>query len=225
VRVTVVDEKTDQFVSEDLNLPIARDLPAPVAAKGSVRVQVAEAQLRTGASSSSPVLAVARQGTVLPLQARDGDFYRVEWKKGRFAFASETQVKPATGWRQGTIAAAWQHEPPRITLEPDPSRGAPVFDADTFRLSGVAAIPPSSDPDARLRDVFIFVNEKKVFFKVVPENQTTPRMEFQTEIPLKPGNNLVTVFAREDEDFQTRRSFYVLRRTPAQAAQAAPAGK
>jgi carboxyl-terminal processing protease len=48
-------------------------------------------------------------------------------------------------------------------------------------------------------------------------------MEFTTEIPLKPGNNLVTVFAREDEDFQTRRSFYVLRRAPAQqASQAAP---
>jgi carboxyl-terminal processing protease len=130
-------------------------------------------------------------------------------------------VKPAKGYRQGTIAAAWQHEPPRITLEPDPSRGAPVVDGSTYRLTGVAAIPPSSDPDARLRDVFVFVNEKKVFFKVVPENQTSPRMEFTADIPLKPGNNLVTVFAREDEDFQTRRSFYVLRRGPTQAAQAA----
>jgi carboxyl-terminal processing protease len=93
-------------------------------------------------------------------------------------------------------------------------------DVDSFRLSGVANIPPSSDPDAKLRDVFIFVNEKKVFFKVVPENQTSQRMEFQADLPLKPGNNLVTVFAREDEDFQARRSFYVLRRTPPQAAQA-----
>jgi carboxyl-terminal processing protease len=45
-------------------------------------------------------------------------------------------------------------------------------------------------------------------------------MEFQADLPLKPGNNLVTVFAREDEDFQSRRSFYVLRKTPPAAAQA-----
>lgn len=225
LRVAVVDEKNDEWTQEKVELPIAADATAATPAHGSVRVEAAEALLRSGASASATPVATAKRGAILPVDARIGDFYRVEWKKGRFAFASEAQVKPATGWRQGTIAAAWQHEPPRITLEPDPSHGAPVVDADTFRLSGVAAIPPSSDPDARLRDVFIFVNEKKVFFKVVPENQTTPRMEFQTEIPLKPGNNLVTVFAREDEDFQTRRSFYVLRRTPAQAAQAAPVAK
>jgi len=220
LRVGIVDEKNDEWTQEKVELPIAADATPSAPAKGSVRVDAPEALLRSGASASSTPIATARRGAILPFDARVGEFYRVEWKKGRFAFASEGDVKPAAGYRQGTIAAAWQHEPPRIALDPDPSLGARAVDADTFRLSGVATIPPSSDPDARLRDVFVFVNEKKVFFKVVPENQTTPRMEFQTEIPLKPGNNLVTVFAREDEDFQTRRSFYVLRRTPTQAAQA-----
>jgi carboxyl-terminal processing protease len=221
LRVAIVDEKNDEFAQEKVEFPIATDATPTQAAKGAVRVEAAEALLRSGASASATPIATARRGAVLPFDARVGDFYRVEWKKGRFAFAAEADVKPASGARQGVVAAAWQHEPPRITLDPDPSRGAPAVDAATFRLSGVATIPPSADPDARLRDVFVFVNDKKVFFKVVPENQTSPRMEFQSDVPLKPGNNLVTVFAREDEDFQTRRSFYVLRRGPTQAAQAA----
>ena len=226
LRVAIVDEKNDEFTQEKVEFAIAPDATATQPAKGAVRVEVEEALLRSGASASATPIATARRGAILPFDARVGDFYRVEWKKGRFAFAAEPDVKPAKGYRQGTIAAAWQHEPPRITLDPDPSRGAPAVDGATYRLTGVAAIPPSSDPEARLRDVFVFVNEKKVFFKVVPENQTSPKMEFTADIPLKPGNNLVTVFAREDEDFQTRRSFYVLRRGPTQAAQAAqPAAK
>ncbi|HSM91740.1 MAG TPA: MXAN_5808 family serine peptidase [Anaeromyxobacteraceae bacterium] len=219
LRIAIVDEKNDEFEQEKVEIPIAADATPTQAAKGAVRIEAGEALLRTGASASAAPIATAKRGTILPFDARVGDFYRVEWKKGRVAFAAEADVKPATG-RQGVVAEAWQHEPPRITLDPDPSRGAPAVDAATFRLTGVAAIPPSADPDARLRDVFVFVNDKKVFFKVVPENQTSPRMEFQADVPLKPGNNLVTVFAREDEDFQTRRSFYVLRRGSAQAAQA-----
>jgi carboxyl-terminal processing protease len=220
LRVAIIDEKTDELTQEKVEFPISADASPTTPAKGAVRVEAGEALLRSGASPSATPVATAKRGAILPADAKVGDFWRVEWKKGRFAFAAEADVKPATGGRMGTIAEAWQHEPPRISLDPDPSRGPRAVDGDTFKLSGVAAIPPSADPDARLRDVFVFVNEKKVFFKVVPENQTSPRMEFSADVPLKPGNNLVTVFAREDEDFQTRRSFYVLRRTPAAAAQA-----
>jgi len=229
LRVAIVDEKSDEWTQEKVEIPIAADALPALPARGAIRVEAQEALLRAGASASAHPIAIAKQGAILPFDARVGDFFRVEWKKGRFAFVSEPDVKPTKrGWRQGAITAAWQHEPPRITLDPDPSRGAPAVDGDTWKLSGVAAIPPSSDPEARLRDVFVFVNEKKVFFKVVPENQTSPRMDFHAELPLKPGNNLVTVFAREDEDFQARRSFYILRRTPTataqqQAPQAAPA--
>jgi carboxyl-terminal processing protease len=223
LRVAIVDEKSDEWTNEKLEFPIAPDGATVAPAKGAVRIEAAEALLRSGASASALPLATVKRGAILPTDARVGDFWRVEWKKGRFAFAAEADVRAVPSGRQGVAVAAWQHEPPRITIEPDPGRGAPAVDGETIRIQGVAAIPQSSDPDARLRDVFVFVNEKKVFFKVVPENQAAPRMEFQADVPLKPGNNLVTVFAREDEDFQSRRSFYVLRRTPAPAAAAAPA--
>ena len=74
----------------------------------------------------------------------------------------------------------------------------------------------------KLRDVFVFVNDQKVFFKVVPETSTATRVDFAADLPLEAGNNTVTVFAREDEEFQSRRTFYVHRRPAAEVAQGRP---
>jgi carboxyl-terminal processing protease len=99
-------------------------------------------------------------------------------------------------------------------------------DGDRLKLSGTATSQASTDPGAsRLRDVFVYVNEQKVFFKVVPEEANASKLEFQADLPLKPGNNVVTVFAREDDEFQTRRSIVVYRRPPAEVAQDAGARK
>jgi carboxyl-terminal processing protease len=220
-RVMVVDEKMDEYVSEKLDWPVAKDEPAVAASKGSVTVAAAEAVLRTGASPSAAPLATAKKGAVLPVDARVGDFWRVEWQKGRFAFAADADVKAskAAAPRSGAIAEAWQREPPRIALAPDPLRGAPVVDGDHLKLTGTATSQPSLDPGAaRLRDVFVYVNEQKVFFKVMPEETNASKLEFQADLPLKPGNNVVTVFARDDEEFQSRRSIVVYRRPPAEVA-------
>jgi len=222
VRVTIVDEKMDEYVSEKLELPVAADEPAAAPARGAVRIEVAEAILRSGASREADPVATARKGAVLPVDARVGEFWRVEWQKGRFAFAADSDVRRSKGARSGTVAAAWQREPPRIALTPDPFRGAPVVEGDSLRLQGSASVPASVDGSGgRLRDVFVYVNEQKVFFKVVPESAGASKLEFSTELPLEPGNNLVTVFAREDEEFQTRRSMVVYRRPPSEVAQKA----
>lgn len=226
VRVMIVDEKMDEYVAEKLEWPIAKDAPTVLPQKGAVLVAAAETVLRAGASASAAPVATARKGAVLPFDAKIGDFWRVEWAKGRFGFAAETDVKQAKGARSGTIAAAWQREPPRIALVPDPLRGAPVVEGDRLKLQGSASVPAGADPaSARLRDVFVYVNDQKVFFKVVPETTNQSRMDFTTDLPLKPGNNVVTVFAREDDEFQTRRSVVVYRRPQPEVAQDAATRK
>ena len=155
-----------------------------------------------------------------------GEFWRVEWQKGRFAFAADGDVRPAHGPRSGAIAEAWQREPPRIALVPDPAARRAGRGGRPVKLQGTASMPASAEPGAsRLRDVFVFVNDQKVFFKVVPESANTSRMEFATDLPLKPGNNVVTVFAREDDEFQSRRSVVVYRKPPAEVAQDAASQK
>jgi carboxyl-terminal processing protease len=222
-RVQVVDEKMDEFLSEKIDWPVSNDERAPAAAHGSVRIEVPEALLRTGASPSAWPLATAKKGAILPADARVGDFWRVEWAKGRFAFVADADVKPAKGPRSGAVAEAWQREPPKIAISPDPMKGAPVTEGDTFKLSGTASVAPAADGSATLRDVFVFVNDQKVFFKVVPQSANAAKLDFQADLPLKPGNNVVTVFAREDDELQTRRSVVVYRRPQAEVAQDAQA--
>jgi len=227
VRVEVVDEKTAQWVAEELDLPVSRDLPAPTPAKGMVKVKVAQAELHAGASASAPELAVARQGVVLPVEAKAGDYFRVSWGKGRMGFVAAADVIPAKLKKpRGMVTEVWQRDPPRIAFTPDPAKGAPTVDGDTLHLSGAATLPPSADPKARLRDLFVYVNDQKVFFKVQPEGATASRLEFSTDVPLKPGNNFITVHAREDEEFQSYRSIAVYRRPPpALATEANRSGK
>jgi carboxyl-terminal processing protease len=222
-RVQVVDEKMDEFLSEKIDWPVSNDERVPTPAKTAVRVEVGEALLRTGAAPSAWPLATAKKGVVLPADARVGDFWRVEWAKNRFAFVADADVKPAKGPRSGAVVEAWQREPPRIAISPDPAKGAPVVESDTFKLSGTASVAPSADGSAKLRDVFVFVNDQKVFFRVVPQSANTAKLDFEADLPLKPGNNVVTVFAREDDELQTRRSVVIYRRPQAEMAQDAQA--
>jgi carboxyl-terminal processing protease len=219
IRVQVVDEKSGEYLSQKLELPVSASGEKVVEESGGVRVEGAEAVIRGGASPVAAVVATVRKGAVLPLTGAVAGFRRVEWAKGRFGFLANADVTLSRAARTSGAVEAWQHEPPRITLVPDPARGAPVVEADTFKLSGSAQLPPSADPTARLRDVYIFVNDEKVFFRVVPDpatgSTTAPgsgRLDFSADLPLKAGQNVVTVFAREDQELQTRRSVVIFRK-------------
>ena len=40
------------------------------------------------------------------------------------------------------------------------------------------------------------------------------QLDFQTDLPLKPGNSTVVIIAREDDDLQTQRTIVVHRKQP-----------
>jgi carboxyl-terminal processing protease len=218
LRVMVVDEKADEYVSERIVIPLSADGPARVAADGLVKVVAPQAVIRSGADEASPAVATAPQGVVLPVNGKVGSIWRVEWEKGRSGYVAASAVQATRGKREGAASPAWQREPPRIALLPDPALGAPIVDAPTLRISGTASVPNGAPgTTTRLRDVFVFVNDQKVFFRVVPDGQATS-IDFAADVPLKPGNNVVSVVAREDEEFQARRTFVVHRREPAEMA-------
>ena len=75
-------------------------------------------------------------------------------------------------------------------------------------------IPGLTDPT--LLDVFVLVNDQKVFFKGrTPDDGD--KLKFTTEFPQKEGNNFVTVVARETQDFASRKTVVIRRRAPAVA--------
>ena len=94
----------------------------------------------------------------------------------------------------------------------DPTQGGTVVDTERFTLSSVV-----SDP--QLLDVFVLVNDQKVFFRGRTADDGD-KVKFTTDFALKEGNNLVTIVARESQDFASRKSV-VIRRRPITVAQKA----
>ena len=74
-----------------------------------------------------------------------------------------------------------------------------------------------------MRDLQIFVQHendtRKVFFRTARKPGQTAvgaplQLDFQTDLPLKPGNSTVVIIAREDDDLQTQRTLVVHRKQP-----------
>ena len=77
------------------------------------------------------------------------------------------------------------HEPPKIEVAGlDPSDGGPTTDSDHFDVNATVT------DNRPLRDVYVFVNEQKVFFHAIAKGETS--LQFEHSLPLKPGNNAVT---------------------------------
>jgi len=140
-----------------------------------------------------------------------GDEALDEWSTGtvRVPLPADDQPPPAHGQRP----AAYEVTPPVLTVS------APTVAAgDTVHVKGRAV-------DAHLvRDVYIRVwnrNAKmpvrKVFYQSnVPERPgASASMDFEADVPILAGNNLIQIFARQSDDVSTMHTLVVLKRPPA----------
>jgi len=228
LKIEVGDRDMWEFSSAKIVLPGAAAPPPYQEVSGSLKVE-SDASVLAAPLAGAPLLAEARRGTVLPVGATAGDWVKVEWTKGRWGFvpAASGTLERRPQKADPRLAPAVQRDPPDVSLSGiDTTRGPVVTDQDKFKLSGTAA-------DASgLMDVRVFVDNEKVFFKTArgvegtasdgkgeakPGVTRAPKIPFSVEFPLKPGNNMVLVVAREDEDFASQRTLVIHRRGPALA--------
>jgi carboxyl-terminal processing protease len=217
LRVQIVDDKLDEFVTEKLVIPVAPATLKSQPLHAEARIEQGGPVLLTAAAANSPILASAHKGQTVAVTGRAGDFWIVPWGKDRVAFLPVADAKETHGHSPGTpVVEAMQHEPPRIEVAGlDPSDGGPVTDSDHFDIDAtVADIRP-------LRDVYVFVNEQKVFFEST--DQGNGQLHIQKSVPLKVGNNIVVIVAQEDDEYEGKRSFVVLRHSTEVAKNAEPA--
>ena len=218
VRLEVGDKEIYEAQRDKLLLPAAPALPL-TAATQPVRVQVDTAILAT-AQESGGKLATVKKGAVLAVHGKAGQFWRVEWQKGRTGFLPLAAGKEAPGAKPNLkmVAEAMQSEAPSIRLaNVDTSRGGLETDQDHLTLTGSAT-------DANgMRDLQIFVQHendyRKVFFRTArkPGQQAVgspTQLDFHTDLTLKPGNSTVVIIAREDDDLQSQRTLVVHRKQP-----------
>ncbi|MDP1822954.1 MAG: MXAN_5808 family serine peptidase [Archangium sp.] len=214
LRYAVIDEPLEEFTADKIMIPVAPDgAPSPAfeASKGVSRL-ADKADIYASADGKRS-LARLPKGAVVAEVARGGNMAKLEWEKDRFVFAKLSDLRDAKGQKPAAPKDAnWNHfrTPAQISMNIDPSQGGAVVDGEKFTLSSVVA-------DSQLLDVFVLVNDQKVFFKGAAADDNG-KLKFSTEFSLKEGNNLVTVVARESQDFASRKSV-VIRRRPAAVAQ------
>ncbi|MDB4975783.1 MAG: Carboxyl-terminal protease [Myxococcaceae bacterium] len=200
VEVSVADIELREFASEKLRIniePKAVDAPAP---KTGVVLVKDGSPIMAGPDVNARTIARATEGVVsFPAEATIGDFVRVSLGQGRPGWVASkylaTGVVPA-----GKIAFDKSRMPPRLNVD---YGHALVTRTRMLKLAGKAS------DDFRIRDVYIFVGAKKVFYQA--NGGDTKELAFNADLPLEPGINYVSVFARENQDVVTRDTFVVRR--------------
>ncbi|HEY3357675.1 MAG TPA: MXAN_5808 family serine peptidase [Polyangia bacterium] len=224
ITLAVVDRTLREIVSDKIKFPLATDAPAEQPATGTVTVAAARgAEVRGGASAKSPVIGTAARGAVFKQTARFGDFARVELEAGRPGFILATVIT-AGGQLPAAVAGpgapvgyvpVLQVSPPRITIEP----GALQTTEPIYHLRGEAI------DDTKVADMYVFIANRKakvewrkVAYRSNRNGADPRRLKFAMDIPLLPGVNQVTVFARQSDNVQARQTIIVTRTGGAQAA-------
>ncbi|ADO74236.1 MXAN_5808 family serine peptidase [Stigmatella aurantiaca] len=216
LKLAIIDEPLEEFVTEKLELPV-RDSAVAVLEPKKTLVKVAEKTELVGVPLAN-ARPVARVGSpsVLTAEAVTKGYYKVALGEDRFAFvkaADAREVKVGKAVLPKKVDWLTSLKPPEIHLEADPSGGGLMATGERFTLSGYV-----TDPNGLL-DVYVLVNDQKVYFKAVDPKSTEPKkLTFSTDFALKEGNNNVLVVARETADFASRKTL-VIRRRPAEVAQ------
>ncbi len=218
LRLAIIDEPLEEFTTDKLSIPVAADGAPAIAlepAKQVIRL-ADKTEVLASADPKGRVIARLPKGAVVQQLAKGSTMARIEWgDKDRFAFVKLADVRDAKGAKvaapSGTETLPFR-APAQITMNVDPTQGGTVVDTERFTLSSVV-----SDP--QLLDVFVLVNDQKVFFRGRAADDGD-KIKFTTDFALKEGNNLVTIVARESQDFASRKSV-VIRRRPITVAQKA----
>jgi len=222
IELAVVDEQLEEFLAAKLDLPASRSPVDLTAKSGTVKLK-AGAPLFIEPTAKAGSLGKLTKATVVSQEAVGQGFVRVDLGDERFAFVREADASAVRAKTQPVAEVKYTpvQAPPRITLATDNAKGPVVADGERFTLTGKV------ESQSGLMDVYVLVNDQKVYFKAVDPKSPEPRaLSFSTEFDLKEGNNTVLVVARESPDFANRKAL-VVRRKPADltakaAAQAAP---
>ncbi len=212
MRVTVLDHDRAQYVSDEIEIPVARERIEPAPASGAVRLNDSSVLLGW-ASADAAGIAKAAEGATLPVDARVGDMFRVQWSNERTGFVPADAVRLLPRSRRqptGEITALFPHSPPLIVLNGDLQ--AAVTEADRIVISGVTKATDE------LRDIYIFINNDKVFFKAwQPELDTVGVKDSQDVSTANEPNDEARKDGSTDSAKPRKESLRNLRRIPFEA--------
>ena len=210
LQLSVSDSKVGEALTEKLVFPI-RAGGLELSESGQVYAAGSKVDLYGSPVPPLRVVARAESGEKFKATGEVGDWVRLDLGDGEFAFARKGELDESSGRVKspGKFNAVLEVSPPRIALMGSVTQ----TDDESISLSGKAT------DDEAVRDVFItvhnpsrnlFGDREKVFYQASP-NPEGGALEFAADVPLTPGNNLIEVHARENDDVVAVRRMWVLR--------------
>ncbi len=202
LEVSVIDADLRESVTEKVEVPVAGSAQSPRPREG--RVHLADGTpIHALPDPESGIVARITGGVVaIPAEAELGGFVRVRLGEEEVGWvAADATVAAGSG---GRIDHLLNHMPPRLQVEDVDL----VTRHDKIRLRGQAR------DEQLVRDLYIFAGARKVFYHSTRGQQDRRRATFDTEVPLHPGINYITVFARESDEVISRRLLVVRRDGP-----------
>jgi carboxyl-terminal processing protease len=207
VELSVVDRDLRVISSEKVTLPVVQEGLAQKPAAGRVQTNAA-ARVLAQPLAQGNLVGEFPKGSVLDRISTFGEFTKVRIDGDRFGFVYSSAVSDAAGRPvSGNFVPSLRRSPPVIELEPV---------SLSTRESHVPITGFVTDAD-RVSDVFVFVGNRKTFYRAAPKQTDTQRLPFETRIELNPGVNVVTVVARENADTVSRVNVIIRRDAPSGA--------
>jgi carboxyl-terminal processing protease len=217
LELTIYDNGTGEWLEDQFPVVAKPAKFSKLAKKPSLGTVARDTPLWS--SPDGDVLAAAKKGTKLSIDAKNGDYYRVQLVDEGFGWLKANDVK-LKGVPQKPAPALVEYRPKRRppTIELGDDLGGRVVDTESVELSGTIS-------GRSLRDMYVLVNDKKVFFKSGPESapveptaeadqldEHNVALPFKLDLRLDEGLNKVLVVARLDEKVISYRSLFVSRR-------------
>lgn len=220
LRLTVWDSNLGGTMTETLHMPVLAARRTEADPK-LLRVSSKEdAPIYAGAATSSTIVAYAQPGAVLKSDARlEGEWRRVEVTQGLAGYVRDPDVKVARTGTRATVKQGLRLAPPVAAPRIELTLPALTTSDDVLRLHGTV-----TDAHA-LKDVFVLVNDKKVYYRSLAAAKPLPGGEgvsapLDLTVPIKKGSNSVILVVRHDDDLMARRIFGVFRGDSAVVADA-----
>jgi carboxyl-terminal processing protease len=193
LELTIGDDDFWEFFIDDLTLPVhpgtsdsVTELTKNYRTKGAVPVV-------DGAFADAPRVATA--DGVLAATGKSGNMVRVALPWGTTGWVPASSLKAGGNASEEPTISPWlSRSPPVVVLS---SRiGGTAVDTATIEVHGAVR------DDQSLKDLYVFVNGTKVFYRSVLGDQTPDKatVDFELQVDLEEGENTIEIVARDNED-------------------------
>ncbi|MCL2724395.1 MAG: S41 family peptidase [Polyangiaceae bacterium] len=204
VELSIADRDLRENIVERVHMPIA--VPTQLAAaSGTMKAKSGGAVLYETSEPASRSFGRLNAGTAVNVLATAGSRVKVSLGDGRFGFVNASDLDHG-----GTPAA-------NVAFEDVMRRFPPLIELEPTVLStrdATTTIKGTTSDTERLLDAYVFVGDRKIFYRSNRNSQDEKRMPIEAQVPLRPGANVITVFARETPDTIGRKGIIVRRDGP-----------